>query len=127
MSKVIVLLLSVMMFSTTGYAFEQQDLDQLQSEEQLFDHPNFDMENFTARGQNELKNFFGHRKFRCVSKNRRGRRFRAQARDRRQARRRAMRQCRRNSRRPNTCRIVRCSRVGNGGKLGDLIDLIEKF
>lgn len=126
MKTMIVLLMSVMMFSTTGMAFEQQDLDQLQSQDQLFDHPNFDMENFSARGYSELQKFFGHRKFRCVSQNRRGRRFRAEARERRQARQRAMRQCRRQSRRPATCRVVRCSRT-NGGKLNDLIDLIEKF
>lgn len=125
MKQFTILILSVILFGSAGLAFEQQDLDQMPSQEQLFDHGNFDMEGLSAGGLDELEQFFGQRRFKCVSKNRRGRRFVAEAGERRRARRRAMRKCRRNSRRPRSCYIARCKR--RGGKLGDLIDLIDQF
>ena len=123
MKALVLTILSVMMI-TPAMAFDQTDLDHVNSFQELNDVPNFEFEGFASNGKKSInKNFFGRRRFVCVSKNRRGLRFKAQGPNHRRVRRRAMRKCRRNSHRPRSCQVVRCRR--KGGKFNDLIDLID--
>lgn len=123
MKQLILVLLSALMLSP-AMAFDQTDLDNLESFDQLIDRDDVNMEGITARrGGDSINNFLGGRNFTCVASNRRGARYRAQGKVLRNVQRRVMRQCRRDSRRPSSCRIDRCTR--RGGKLGQFIDLVD--
>ncbi len=126
MKTILMIAISTLMLSP-AMAFEQTDLDQINSFQELQTVPEFDLEGFKG-GKAVDDIFFGHRDFTCVAKNRRGRRFQTQGPNRVRVRRRALRQCRRHSLRPATCQIVRCER--RNGKLDvliDFIDLIDKL
>lgn len=122
MKKLVIIAITFLM-TAPAVAFDQADLDNIGSFEEIVDNPNFDFEGFSNDGVDNVENFLGKRKFRCVAENRRGRRFVAKAKVRRRARRRALRKCRNNSKRPGTCYIVRCKR--KGGKFGEFIDIID--
>lgn len=120
--KSILLVILASFVMTPAMAIDQNDLDQLNSFQDVVENIEFDSEGF--QGEELVDNiFFGRRNFRCIAENGRGMEFRGKGDNRRMARRRAMMKCRRNSRRPRSCEVVSCRR--KGGKLNDFLDLIE--
>jgi hypothetical protein len=120
MKTIIMFILTAMMVSP-ALAFDQTDLDNLNSYQELLEVPEFDSEGF--EGGEALNSFLGRRRFVCVAQNARGARYRAEGKNRENVRRRALRQCRRDSFVPRTCEIIRCKR--EGGKFQDFLDLID--
>lgn len=121
MKTLVMVVLSTLMLSP-AMAFDQADLDNINSYTELAEHPGFNAEGFLGGEEVDVE-IFRKRRFTCVSENGRGLRFRAQGPNKANVRRRAMRKCRRNSFRPRSCYIVRCKR--RGGKFQDFIDLID--
>lgn len=126
MKTLILFTLVTLMGAPVAFGFGQQDLDQLESFEDLTHEKAFDMQGIQYEGRKKVDDdFFGRRRFRCTAENRRGRRFRGEDRKRQRARRKAMRRCRQASRRPRSCEVIRCRR--RGGELWNLIEIIDQF